>query len=48
MRRPESVAHGAALPVGGAAIAVLRGVAAALLIVSLCLNLRLRRLPPKP
>ena len=48
MRRPESAAHGAALPVGGAAIAVLRGVAAALLIVSLCLNLRLRRLPPKP
>jgi hypothetical protein len=45
MRRPESAAHSASLPVGGAAIAVLRGVAAALLIVSLCLNLRLRRLP---
>jgi hypothetical protein len=43
MRRPESV-HSAALPVGGAAIAMLRGLAAALLIVSLCLNLRLRRL----
>jgi Domain of unknown function (DUF4184) len=47
MRRPESAAHSAALPVGGAAIAVLRGVAAALLIVSLGLNLRLRRLSPQ-
>jgi hypothetical protein len=44
MRRPESV-HSASLPVGGAAIAVLRGLAASLLIVSLCLTLRLRRLP---
>jgi hypothetical protein len=47
MRRPESAAHSVALPVGGVAIAVLRGVAAALLIVCLGLNLRLRRLPPQ-
>jgi len=47
LRRPESAAHHAVLPVGGAAIALLRGMAAALLIVSLCVNLRLHRLPPE-
>jgi hypothetical protein len=45
MRYPaEPPAH--ALPLGATAIAVLRGLAAALLGVSLCLNLRLRALPP--
>jgi hypothetical protein len=41
----ESTMHGGTLPVGGAAIAVLRGLAAALLSVSLCLKLRLRTHP---
>jgi hypothetical protein len=41
----ETTIHGRTLPVGGAAIAVLRGLAAALFSVSLCLKLRLRTHP---
>jgi hypothetical protein len=48
MRLPAaSAAHRLAVPIGGAAIAVLRGLAAALFGVSLCLNLRLHTRPPK-
>jgi len=46
MKYPESLPHGLAVPLSGAAIALLRGLAAALLSVSLCLTLRLRARPP--
>lgn len=46
MKHPESTAHGLLLPISSTAIAVLRGLAAALLSVSVCLQLRLRTRPP--
>jgi hypothetical protein len=50
MKYPEETTlHGFASPLSGAAVAVLRAAAAALLAVSLCLNWRLRRQrPPAP
>jgi hypothetical protein len=43
LKHPESATHSLQLPISGTAIAVLRGLAAALLGVTLCLRLRLRR-----
>jgi hypothetical protein len=45
LRHPESAAHRLVLPISNAAIALLRGLAAALLSVSVFLNLRLRMRP---